>query len=207
MRFESVPSRPGGDPRPDRAAGAALAQSQPSAADGKAENGKRSFRLSRRASRGHQRIVKDISSRIRAFARTDRRIAEDAPGTANPDKSQVIKNNEALLFRSPRQVVLAIATATSPWWNSSITTAAIATRASRHADADQGRSQAEIRPQGIADPGTGSVEAARVAVAVRMQDTAGRNISLHQNMMGTRGQANRETAIAAAKAQASTCRG
>ena len=48
--------------------------------------------------------------------------------------------------------------------------------------------------------GPGSVEAARVAVAVRMQDKTGKKyMDFHQRLMGGRGQADRARALAAAK--------
>ncbi len=48
--------------------------------------------------------------------------------------------------------------------------------------------------------GPGSVEAAQVAVAVRMQDKDGKlYLAFHQKLMGVRGQADRARAIAAAK--------
>jgi len=48
--------------------------------------------------------------------------------------------------------------------------------------------------------GDGSVEAARVAVAVRMQDTTGkRYIEFHQKLLGGRGQADKTRALAVAK--------
>lgn len=48
--------------------------------------------------------------------------------------------------------------------------------------------------------GPGSVEAAQVAVAVRMQDPSGKKyLDFHQKLMGGRGQADKARAIAAAK--------
>ena len=48
--------------------------------------------------------------------------------------------------------------------------------------------------------GPGSVEAARVAVAVRMQDKAGKKyIDFHQKLLGGRGQADKARALAVAK--------
>jgi protein-disulfide isomerase len=48
--------------------------------------------------------------------------------------------------------------------------------------------------------GPGSVEAAKVATAVRMQDKTGRKyLEFHQKLMGGRGQADKAHAIAAAK--------
>src|ERR1700680_1217731 len=46
----------------------------------------------------------------------------------------------------------------------------------------------------------GSVEAAQVAVAVRMQDTTGKKyLDFHQKLLGGRGQADKAHAMAAAK--------
>jgi protein-disulfide isomerase len=48
--------------------------------------------------------------------------------------------------------------------------------------------------------GPGSVEAARVAVAVRMQDKSGKKyIEFHQKLLGSRGQADKARALAVAK--------
>jgi protein-disulfide isomerase len=48
--------------------------------------------------------------------------------------------------------------------------------------------------------GPGSVDAAKVAVAVRMQDKNGsKYMDFHRRLLGTRGEANRERALAAAK--------
>jgi protein-disulfide isomerase len=48
--------------------------------------------------------------------------------------------------------------------------------------------------------GPGSVEAAQVAVAVRMQDPTGKKyLAFHQNLLGGRGQADKARALAAAK--------
>ena len=48
--------------------------------------------------------------------------------------------------------------------------------------------------------GPGSVEAAHVAVAVRMQDKTGKKyIDFHQKLLGGRGQADKARALAAAK--------
>jgi protein-disulfide isomerase len=48
--------------------------------------------------------------------------------------------------------------------------------------------------------GQGSVEAAQVAVAVRMQDPTGKKyLEFHQKLLGSRGQADRTRALAAAK--------
>ena len=48
--------------------------------------------------------------------------------------------------------------------------------------------------------GPGSVEAARVAVAVRMQDKTGKKyLDFHQKLLGSRGQADKARAMAAAK--------
>ncbi len=49
--------------------------------------------------------------------------------------------------------------------------------------------------------GPGSVEAAQVAVAVRMQDPTGKKyLDFHQKLLGGRGQADKAAALAAAKA-------
>jgi protein-disulfide isomerase len=47
--------------------------------------------------------------------------------------------------------------------------------------------------------GPGSVDAAKVAVAVRMQDTGGKYFEFHKRLLGSRGEANKDRALAAAK--------
>jgi protein-disulfide isomerase len=47
--------------------------------------------------------------------------------------------------------------------------------------------------------GPGSVDAAKVAVAVRMQDKGGKYVEFHRLLLGGRGEANKERALAAAK--------
>ena len=48
--------------------------------------------------------------------------------------------------------------------------------------------------------GPGSLDAAKVAIAVRMQDKSGtKYLDFHRRLLGTRGEANRERALAAAK--------
>ena len=47
--------------------------------------------------------------------------------------------------------------------------------------------------------GPGSVDAAKVAIAVRMQDKGGKYIEFHRRLLGIRGEANKERALAAAK--------
>ena len=48
--------------------------------------------------------------------------------------------------------------------------------------------------------GEGSVQAAQVAVAVRMQDTGGKKyLEFHQKLLGGRGQADKARALAVAK--------
>jgi protein-disulfide isomerase len=47
--------------------------------------------------------------------------------------------------------------------------------------------------------GAGSVDAAKIAIAVRMQDKGGKYIEFHRRLLGVRGEANKERAMAAAK--------
>ena len=50
--------------------------------------------------------------------------------------------------------------------------------------------------------GPGSTEAARIAIAVRMQDPDGRKyLAFHQELLGSPGPASKEKALAAAKDQ------
>ena len=56
------------------------------------------------------------------------------------------------------------------------------------------------RAQGIPGARPGSVEAAKVAVAVRMQDKSGKKyLDFHQKLLGGRGQADKARALAVAK--------
>jgi protein-disulfide isomerase len=47
--------------------------------------------------------------------------------------------------------------------------------------------------------GPGSLDAAKVAIAVRMQDKGGKYVEFHRRLLNTRGEANKERALAAAK--------
>jgi protein-disulfide isomerase len=47
--------------------------------------------------------------------------------------------------------------------------------------------------------GPGSVDAAKVAIAVRIQDKGGKYVEFHRRLLGGRGEANKERALAAAK--------
>jgi protein-disulfide isomerase len=47
--------------------------------------------------------------------------------------------------------------------------------------------------------GPGSIDAAKVAVAVRMQDKGGKYVEFHRRLLNGRGEANKERALAAAK--------
>jgi protein-disulfide isomerase len=47
--------------------------------------------------------------------------------------------------------------------------------------------------------GPGSLEAAKIAIAVRMQDKGGKYVEFHRRLLGGRGEANKERATAAAK--------
>jgi len=85
-----------------------------------------------------------------------------------------VKDNAETIFNSPRQVVIAIRRATSPSSSSSITTAVYCkTRHGRHVRHDEGRSKLKVVLKEFRCLAR-AVEAARVAVAVRMQDKTGK---------------------------------
>jgi protein-disulfide isomerase len=160
-----------------------------------------------------QAIVKDYLTKnpeVLSQALTDLIKRRVQPGTgapsaaaaqAAPDRSSAIRDNAALILQSAHQVVLG-----NP--NGAVTMVEFFDYNCGYCKRALGDMQAMIKD----DPnlrvvlkelpilGPGSVEAAKVAVAVRMQDPTGEKYSaFHQSLMGARGQANQASALAAAK--------
>lgn len=119
----------------------------------------------------------------------------------NSDRSAAIKSNSELLFNSQRQVVLGNAEGDVTLveffdYNCGYCKRALSDTVKLIADDPNLRIVLKEFP--ILGPG--SLEAARIGVAVRMQDAGGRKyLSFHEKLLGSRGPANRETALEAAK--------
>jgi protein-disulfide isomerase len=126
---------------------------------------------------------------------------KDAPAPANPDKTAVIQENAASILQSPHQVVLG-----NP--NGSVTMVEFFDYNCGFCKRALGDMQTMIKD----DPnlrvvlkelpilGPGSLEAAQVAVAVRMQDPSGEKyFAFHRALLGGRGHADKAVALAAAK--------
>lgn len=118
-----------------------------------------------------------------------------------PDRASAIRDNAASILNSAHQVVLG-----NP--NGRVTMVEFFDYNCGFCKRALGDMQAMIKD----DPnlrvvlkelpilGPGSVEAAKVAVAVRMQDPTGEKYAaFHQSLMGARGQANQVSALAAAR--------
>ncbi|MCC6948740.1 MAG: DsbA family protein [Bradyrhizobiaceae bacterium] len=117
------------------------------------------------------------------------------------ERADAVKSNRALIFDSPRGVVIG-----NPKGDVTIV---------EFFDYNCGYCKRALSDMDVllkADPqlkfvmkefpvlGPGSLEAAKVAVAVRMQDKDGSKYpAFHRRLLGTRGEANRERAMAAAK--------
>src|SRR6185437_2780068 len=126
---------------------------------------------------------------------------EKRQASAEAEKHQsAVKDNAAELFNSPRQVVVG-----NPQGDVNFV---------EFFDYNCGyckRAMADMIDLMKTDPklkivlkefpvlGPGSVEAARVAVAVRMQDSGKKYLAFHQKLLGGRGQADKAHALAAAK--------
>ncbi len=153
-----------------------------------------------------QRIVKDYLVKnpdVLQEALTElikRRTPATAQGPSAADKSAAIKSNAALLFTSARQVTIGnpqgdVTLVEFFDYNCGYCKRALADTLALLKDDPN----LKIVLKEFPILGPGSVEAARVAVAVRMQDSnGGKYFAFHQKMMGDRGQANKDSAMAAA---------
>jgi len=124
-----------------------------------------------------------------------------APASTNANLVGTIKDNAAQLFTSARQVTLGNPSGDVTMveffdYNCGFCKRALADTMALLKDDPKLRIVLKEFP--ILGPG--SVEAAKVAVAVRMQDSGGQKyLAFHQKLLGARGPANKETALAAAK--------
>jgi protein-disulfide isomerase len=149
-----------------------------------------------------ERIVKDYLIRHPEVMQDVLAEVEKHQQAAEAEKHRAaVKENAEALFSSPRQVVLG-----NP--NGKVTMV-------EFFDYNCGfckRAMADMLELLKTDPdlkfvlkefpvlGEGSVHAAQVAVAVRMQDKTGKKyLEFHQKLMGSRGQADKARALAAAK--------
>ena len=184
-------------------AGGALAQSQPTSAERSAEIEKVVRDYLAQHPEDIQRIVKDyLVKNPNVLQEQIVELQKLRQANANADKSQAIKVHEALLFSSPRQVVLGNRDGDVTLVEFFDYNCGYCKRALPDMQTlikDDPKLKFVLKELPILGPG--SVEAARVAVAVRMQDAGGEKyLAFHQNMMNARGQANKEVALAAAQA-------
>ncbi|SDR51811.1 Protein-disulfide isomerase [Rhizobiales bacterium GAS191] len=120
---------------------------------------------------------------------------------AAPDKSALIHDNANMLFGSSRQVTLGNAQGDVTLveffdYNCGYCRRALSDTVTLLKDDPKLRIVLKEFP--ILGPG--SVEAAKIGVAVRMQDPTGKKyLAFHQKLLGGRGPANRDTALAAAR--------
>jgi protein-disulfide isomerase len=150
-----------------------------------------------------ERIVKDYLVKHPEVLREalSELLKKRQPAAANVDNSQVIKSNEALLFSSPRQVILGNREGDVTMVEFFDYNCGFCKRALGDMQTllkDDPKLKFVLKEFPILGPG--SAEAARVAVAVRMQDPEGEKyLAFHQKLLGERGQANKDSALAAAK--------
>jgi len=157
-----------------------------------------------------QAIVKDYLTKnpevlAEGLTTLIKRRAEPGAGAPTaqpaPDRTSAIRENASLILNSPHQVVLG-----NP--NGSVTMVEFFDYNCGFCKRALGDMQTMIKD----DPnlrvvlkelpilGPGSVEAAQVAIAARMQDPTGEKYAaFHQSLLGARGQANQASALAAAR--------
>jgi protein-disulfide isomerase len=150
-----------------------------------------------------QRIVKDYLSGDPSVLREIVTAAFGGAGASNEqadDKSAVIKSNAQALFSSPHQVTLGnpagdVTLVEFFDYNCGYCRRALPDMLTLIKD--DPKLKVVLKEFPILSPE--SVEAARVAIAVRMQDPTGQKyLDFHRKLLGDRGQASREKAIAAA---------
>jgi len=150
-----------------------------------------------------ERIVKDYLVKHPEVLREalSEMLKRRQPAGANVDNSQAIKSNEAMLFGSPRQVILGnrdgdVTIVEFFDYNCGFCKRALGDMQTLLKD--DRKLKFVLKEFPILGPG--SAEAARVAVAVRMQDPSGEKyLAFHQKLLGARGHANKDSALAAAK--------
>ena len=123
------------------------------------------------------------------------------PQPANPDKSAAIKSNSDLLFNSRRQVNLGGVDGDVTLVEFFDYNCGFCKRALSDTEAllkDDPKLKIVLKEYPILGPG--SAEAARIGVAIRMQDPDGKKyLAFHEKLLGGRGPVNRESALAAAR--------
>ena len=122
---------------------------------------------------------------------------------AAPDRSAEIASNAAALFSSPHQVTLGNPDGDVTLVEFFDYSCGFCKRAlSDLVTLIKDDSKLKIVLKELPILGPGSADAARVAVAVRMQDPDGQKyLAFHQELLGSAGPANKERALAAAKNQ------
>jgi protein-disulfide isomerase len=142
-----------------------------------------------------------LKYRVQKTAANGGSAAPAAGSKAAPDQSAAIASNAAALFSSPHQVVLG-----NPHGDVTLVeffdySCGFCKRALSDMLAlikDNPNLKVVLKEFPILGPG--SVEAARIAVAVRMQDPDGQKyLAFHQQLLGSPGPASKEKALAAAK--------
>jgi len=127
---------------------------------------------------------------------------EKKQAAAEAERHQtVVKDNAEALFRSPRQVTIGNVKGDVTFVEFFDYNCGYCKRAMGDMLAlMKGDPKLKVVLKEFPVLGPGSVEAARVAVAVRMQDPTGKKyLDFHQKLLGSRGQADKARAIAAAK--------
>ncbi len=148
-------------------------------------------------------ILAEVLKHRKAAAGSGTTPAPAADVQATPDRGAAIAGNAAALFSSPHQVTLG-----NP--NGDVTLVEFFDYSCgycKRALPDMltlinGDPNLKIVLKELPILGPGSAEAARIAVAVRMQDPDGRKyLAFHQELLGAPGPASKEKALAAAKDQ------
>ncbi len=147
-------------------------------------------------------IVKDYFSQHPEMVQEAIDALDKRQKEADADKARTaIKNNNATIFNSPHQVVLGNPQGSVTMVEFFDYNCAYCKRALSDM-LDLLKTQPDLRFVLKEFPvlGEGSVEAARVAVAARMQDPTGKKyLEFHQKLLGGRGQADKARALAVAK--------
>jgi len=124
-----------------------------------------------------------------------------AKSNADPDKSALVKGNAAAIFNSEHQVTLGnpggdVTLVEFFDYNCGFCKRALPDMV----DLIKGDPKLKVVLKEFPILGPGSLEAARVAVAVRMQDPSGiRYLDFHQKLLGGHGHVSKASALAAAK--------
>ncbi len=140
---------------------------------------------------GHPEVIQDVLAALQ-----DRKEADEVKAAET-----AVKEHDAEIFGSPHQVVLGnpqgkITLVEFFDYNCAYCKRALPDMLSLMKD--DGELRVVLKEFPVL--GDGSVEAARVAVAVRMQDPTGQKyLEFHQKLLGERGEANSERALAVAK--------